>query len=105
MIVDDLDFVCACITPHEANSPLIVDPYAVLSIAVSPQKLEPIAGRSGQVAQFRRAVLLPKLTSRDVFNRRESTARLPTVKPLSLSAAERLNHQIILFCVAFNVNQ
>jgi hypothetical protein len=35
MIVDDLDVMSATVTPDEADSPLVVDPYAVLFLSVS----------------------------------------------------------------------
>jgi hypothetical protein len=39
MIVDDLDFVCVAIKPHEAYAELIVDSDAVLSAAVTLERL------------------------------------------------------------------
>lgn len=47
MIVDDLDFVCVAITPHETDAESIVDSDAVLSAAVTFERLEAIAGEDG----------------------------------------------------------
>jgi len=42
--------------PGKADSVLIVDPDAVLSLAVSPQAFQPIAGRDEKIRQGARAV-------------------------------------------------
>jgi len=105
VVVDDLDFICARVTPHEAKSPLIINPNTVLTFAVSPQGLKPIARRSRQIAQFGGAIQLPELTSRNMLDCTEPTAGLPPVQPLGLRAAERPDHKRILFCNAFNVKR
>jgi hypothetical protein len=43
MIVHDLDAVGVSVAPFEADAPLIVDPDAVLSFAVSQEVLAPIS--------------------------------------------------------------
>jgi hypothetical protein len=49
MIIDDLDIVSVALAPHETDSPLIVDPDAVLTLAVAAKLLQPVAGRNPQI--------------------------------------------------------
>ena len=51
MVVHNLNVVCACIGPAEANAPLIIDADAVLSAAFSLQRLKMITGRNAEVSQ------------------------------------------------------
>ena len=45
MVVRDLDVPCFAIAPSETDTPLIVDPNAVLPASVAPQRLKTIARR------------------------------------------------------------
>ena len=51
MIVNDFYVVRAIFAPFEADSPLPVDPNAILSLAVSAQGLQAIAWKAGQILQ------------------------------------------------------
>ena len=51
MVVDDLDVEGIRAAPHEADSPLIVDSNAVLSLPRSLQRLEAISGRDTKILQ------------------------------------------------------
>lgn len=51
MVVDDFDVVCVSIQPAETDAPLVVDAYAVLSLPVTLERLQPITGRNEQVLQ------------------------------------------------------
>jgi hypothetical protein len=59
VIIHDLDIVCVPFTPNEAETPLVIDPNAVLSLSVAVQGFQTISRRRHQVSQFRRAVQLP----------------------------------------------
>jgi hypothetical protein len=50
MVVNDLDRdgIRLGAVPFEANPPLIVDPNTVLTCALAPQRLEPVAGNYGE---------------------------------------------------------
>ncbi len=61
MIIHDLDIVCVPFAPNEADTPLVVDPDAVLPLSVAVQGFQAISRRRYQVSQFRGAVQLPKL--------------------------------------------
>jgi hypothetical protein len=51
VVVDDLHIRCTGVGPAEADSPLLVDSYAVLASPVSFQLLQAVAGRDPEVIQ------------------------------------------------------
>ena len=53
MVVDDLCVVGVASFPAEADPVLIIDPNAVLSLAIFGESLETVAGRNVQVDQLR----------------------------------------------------
>lgn len=44
MAIDDLDVVGIAITPHEADSELLVDPNRVLTLPITSKRLKMISG-------------------------------------------------------------
>lgn len=50
MIVHDFDIVRVTRSPNEADAVLIVDPNAVLPLAIATQSLESVAGRHPKIA-------------------------------------------------------
>lgn len=62
MIIRNFYFVGPVLEPHETNPELIVDANAVLSFAVTLQRLEPVTGRDPQVIQGRSAIQHQKLS-------------------------------------------
>ena len=105
VIVHDFNVVSVAVSPHETETPLIVNPNAVLPRSVAMQCFQAIAGRSCQVAQFDGAVQLPKLSPCDPLDSLKAADRLPTVKSPSFGAAERLDHGLIVCCLTFNVKR
>jgi len=59
MVVYDLDVERVTLVPTEADAPLLVDPNAVLSCAVTPQGLQPIPWRDPQLGQIHGRVQHP----------------------------------------------
>ena len=51
MVINDLHILSVMAGPSEADSPLIIDPDAVLPLPVAPQSLQSIAGRNAQVIE------------------------------------------------------
>lgn len=43
MVIDDLDVIGVAVAPHKADSPLVIDPDAVLTLSVAVQGLQPVA--------------------------------------------------------------
>jgi len=58
MIINDLNLVCATLDPHETDSPLLVDPDAVLASSFTSKQFQPIPGNRLQVRQAGRALKL-----------------------------------------------
>jgi hypothetical protein len=51
VVIDNLDVFGSMSGPAKADSPLVIDPDAVLPFSVAPQALESIAGRHTQVIE------------------------------------------------------
>jgi len=59
MVVDDFDVPSAVVSPAKADSPLVVDPDAVLPAWIAAAEfLQPIAGRHAKIVQILGAVEL-----------------------------------------------
>jgi hypothetical protein len=93
VIIHDLDIVCVPFAPNEADTPLVVDPDAVLPLSVAVQGFQAISRRRYQVSQFRRAVQLPKLPARNMLDSPKTSAWQPMVKSPCFRGAERLDHK------------
>ena len=53
VVVDNFDFIAITILPQEAYAEPIVEPYAVLTLPVSPELFKPVAWREYQVLKTR----------------------------------------------------
>jgi hypothetical protein len=51
MVIHDFDVLGSAACPPKADSPLVVDPDAVLALAVAPQGFQSIARRDPQVIE------------------------------------------------------
>jgi hypothetical protein len=56
MVVDDFHVVGFTLPPHEADAILIIDPDAVLALALAVQRLQPVSGRHPQIIQRHRGM-------------------------------------------------
>jgi hypothetical protein len=61
VIVGDLDLESIALPPDEANSPLVIDPNAVLALAVAREFFEVVSRRNIQICQAIRCIQNPKL--------------------------------------------
>jgi hypothetical protein len=96
VVVRDLDSVRVSVPPHKADAPLIVDPNAVLALAVSMQGFQPVASWNGQVAELRREMYLVQFPARDALNSPELPYRLPVKELLGIRVAEGPDHKTIV---------
>jgi hypothetical protein len=101
VIVHDLNFVSIPLAPTEAKTPLVVNSDTLLPLPLPAQGFQAVPRRRCQIAQFRGAVQLPKLASRDALDSLKAAARLPAVKSPGFRAAERPDHELdyMLFSV------
>jgi hypothetical protein len=51
MVIDDLHPVRAVFRPDQAEAPLVVDPNAMLPLAIALEGLKPVAGRDPQFVE------------------------------------------------------
>jgi len=93
VIVDDLDLVSVTILPAEADTPLIVDPNAVLAGAPAFELLEPIAGRNAEILKPFCCVDEPQLSKHDPMKvGREASDRVAPEEALGVPIGEAVNH-------------
>jgi hypothetical protein len=65
MIVYDFNIVCVSLAPPEADTPLVIDPNAVLSLPVSSKFLKAISRRDKKVIQLLRRIQQEQFTLSD----------------------------------------
>lgn len=70
MVIDDADLAALPVVPDETDAPLVVDPDAVLALAASLQRLQPVGRRNAQVVEPLGVVQHPQFAPRDVLNGR-----------------------------------
>lgn len=56
MIIDYLHLERIAATPHEAESVLVIDPNAMLPLAISMQPLKPVSRRGAEITYIRSSV-------------------------------------------------
>jgi len=93
MIVGDFDAVGGAIAPFKANPPLVVDPNAVLPLAVSAQAFQTVAGQRRQNSQIVGCIEHVELPKRRTFDGAELPARLAMKEPLRLLGPKGLDHR------------
>jgi hypothetical protein len=99
VIIDNLHVMRPVCLPDKTDSPLIVDPYAVLALAVSLQRLQLIPRWNAKVFQTSGCIQLIQLSQRNgshvapqsAFSRSEEN-----VCVFALEALEGLDHELII---------
>jgi len=92
MVIDDFDRLRALFAPHETNSPLIIDPDAVLASAVRRQGFQPVARYPRQVVQGRRGLETCQTSSRLILKRPESPNGDAPAQVFSVAAPKGTDH-------------
>jgi hypothetical protein len=91
VIVNNLNVISAAIAPDKTDSPLIVDPYTVLSLSVAGESLQSVPRGDAEVIDGRTAIQHPQLPEGGLLNvSRQSPRKLAPEDPLSLTAPETL---------------
>jgi hypothetical protein len=92
MVIHNFDLVRARF-PAETNPPLIIYADAVLSDALSTERLQAVSRGHSQVRQLRRGIQLKQLPPRRPLDiRRQPSREFPAEHPLRLPAPEALDH-------------
>ena len=102
MVVHNLDFKSVCIDPPEADAPLVVDPNAVLPLAVTGKGLQAIAWDGSQIRQGRSRMNVVEFAFRHQSNGLELSAELAPKHLLGLLVSERPDHTRLYYRVTFN---
>jgi hypothetical protein len=85
VIVDDFDIGRTSSRPNEANTPLLVDPDAVLADSIASQGFEMVVRRHGEVTQYAGVVQNSQFSqSRSLNVLRQSVTKLAVPETLSL---------------------
>ena len=105
VIVHDLNVEHVPVTPHKTQSPLVVDPNAVLTLPVTPQCFQTVSGWCRKISQLSGAVELSELAAGYLLDCSKAPTPLPPVQSFGVRATERPDHTLILCCTAFNVKQ
>jgi hypothetical protein len=93
VIIDDLYLVSVALSPLETDAPLIVDSDAVLTLTVTVQFLQAIAGRDTQVLQRLRVVQHYELATGGVLDTLKAWTALAVEERFRVFAPERLYHK------------
>jgi hypothetical protein len=93
VVVNDLHLLRSGVRPHEADTPLLVDPDAVLTGPVTLERFEPITWWDAVVVKNLRGSHLTNLAKRDSMDPRIDRAHsLTTPQPFGVLAPERSDH-------------
>src|SRR5215831_20499015 len=92
MVVDDLDVPRAVVSPTEADSPLVVDPDAVLPASIAAELLEPVSRRHTQIVQVLGTVQHLQLSLGLCLERTEFPRCSAAEQLLGVARSKRPNH-------------
>jgi hypothetical protein len=106
VIVDNLDVESVPVLPLETDTPLLVDPYAVLSLPIAHQPFKLIRGRNHEVAQVGGGVEVFQLLTRSLlYPSVEPLHKLTAKYRLGVLAPEGSDHPMILTLGDINVKR
>jgi hypothetical protein len=91
VIVDDLHIGGPLCRPDEADAPLLIDAYAVLSLPITLQRFEAVARRHLQIVKNCRSVQLRKLAKGRPFDVHPTLHALSLEEGLGVLALEALD--------------
>ncbi len=91
MIVNNFDVVCVVFSPNETDSPLVIDPNAVLALAIPSESLETISRRDAEIFQLFCSVGVKQFTPCDTLKDLKPERRLVFKQSPCFATAERTN--------------
>ena len=92
MVINDFDIFRASSRPPEAQSKLLVNPDAVLALAITTQRFQPIAGRYFEILQLVCELKLTELSQRYPLKIHEALDATPAGQLLGIPTLERDDH-------------
>jgi len=94
MVIDNFDIFRAGLRPAEANPELLVDSNAVLTLAVTVQRLQHIAGRHFKIIQLICSLELADFPQGNALKIDKASDATPACKLLCVLTFERYDHGI-----------
>jgi hypothetical protein len=104
MVVHNFDAASISAAPQKADTPLVVDPYAVLPAPVAAERLQPIRGWGFQIFEFGGGLNHSQFSARYSLDVAEPSAVMAQADLFSFLAAKRLYHRL-LYRTSCNVKQ
>jgi hypothetical protein len=95
MVVHNFNAVSVSAAPHKADTPLVVDTYAVLPAPVTAERLQPIRGRSLQIFEFGSGLNHSQFSARYSLDIAEPSAVMAEADLFGFLAAKRLYHRLL----------
>jgi hypothetical protein len=92
VIIHDFYIVGVAIVPDKANTPLIVDTYAVLPCSIAFQCFQMITRRRPQITKFGGNIQLAQLSLGHSLESSKAFHSLPAVELFGLARPKRLDH-------------
>jgi hypothetical protein len=93
MIIHDFDLFRVTLPPYKADSPLVIDPQAMLSLAIPFQGFQPVGRGKTQILQVNSGVECVQSHERSLLNVVwEVPHELACEDFLRISIAKRANH-------------
>lgn len=89
MIVHDFNVMCLAVAPHETDPPLVVDPDAMLSCAITFERFKAIAGWNAQILQSRGGMKVVEPPPGHALDRMKSAHVLVLIKCRCVTASKR----------------
>jgi hypothetical protein len=87
--------------PGKTNTPLVINPYAVLALAITTQRFQTVARGNQQIMQAGRRFQHVKTAQGDPGNRGKALVAASIEKFLRISAIPSLNHNYIILLYAY----
>jgi len=98
VVVDEFDIFGTSFGPRETDSPLIVDPDAVLPDPITSQRLQPVARRHAERVEEASRMDLGQLPDRGLLDARIDRGNLlATPQPLRRLVSERPDHVATIY--------
>lgn len=91
MIVHNFDVVYVVLSPKETDSPLIIDPNAVLALTIATESLKTISRRNSEIGKLFRSVEVKQFSPCDTLKDLEPEYALVFKQSPGFSTAERSN--------------
>jgi len=95
MIIRDLYLKGIPLSPLKADSPLIIDAYAVLPRPISGELFQPVRRRDSQIVERYGVIQHSQLAQSNLLNvHRQSARKTPTKDPFCFNILEGIDHRL-----------